>query len=56
MFSLNMLGLNALKIKKAKTVLRRFLEIVNDSKHKPNKLWFDQGMQNKQKIFKKMVG
>ena len=31
-----------LKDKKTKTVLHGFIEIVNKSKHKPNKLWVDQ--------------
>ena len=29
--------------KKAKAVLHDFIEIVNESKRKPNKLWIDQG-------------
>ena len=29
--------------KKAKTVFHVFIEIVNESKHKPNKSWIDQG-------------
>ena len=32
-----------LKNKKAKTVLHGFLEAVSESKHKPNKLWVNQG-------------
>ena len=32
-----------LKDKKAKTVLYGFIEIVNECKPKPNKLWVDQG-------------
>ena len=32
-----------LKDKKAKTVLDGFIEIVNESKRKPTKLWADQG-------------
>ena len=31
--------INPLKDKKAKTILNSFVEIVNKSKHKPNKLW-----------------
>ena len=31
-----------LKDKKGKTVLNVFIEIVNESNHKPNKLWVDQ--------------
>ena len=32
-----------LKNKKGKTVLDAFIEIVNESNCKPNKLWVDQG-------------
>ena len=32
-----------LKDKKSKTVLHGFVEIVNESKRKPNKLWIDEG-------------
>ena len=32
-----------LKDKKGKTVLSAFIEIVNESNRKPNKLWVDQG-------------
>ena len=32
-----------LKDKKGKTVLNAFIKIVNESNHKSNKLWFDQG-------------
>ena len=32
-----------LKDKKGKTVLNAFIKIVNESNHKPNKLWVDQG-------------
>ena len=31
-----------MKDKKAKTVLHGFIEIVNESSHKPKKLWVDQ--------------
>ena len=31
-----------LKDKKGKTVLNAFMEIVNESNQKPNKLWVDQ--------------
>ena len=31
------------KYKKGKTLLNPFMEIVNESNRKPNKLWFDQG-------------
>ena len=43
MFPLNMYGLNLLQLKKGKTVLNAFIKIVNESNHKPNKLWFNQG-------------
>ena len=33
---------NPLKDKKAKTIHHGFIEIVNESKPKPNKLWVDQ--------------
>ena len=33
------------KIKKSKTVLNDFMEIVNESNHKPDKLWADQGRE-----------
>ena len=32
-----------LQDKKGKTFLNAFIEIVNESNHKPNKLWVDQG-------------
>ena len=32
-----------LKDKKGKTVLNAFIEIVNESNHKPNKLWINRG-------------
>ena len=34
-----------LKDRKVKTVLNGFVEIVNKSKRKPNKLWVDQGRE-----------
>ena len=34
-----------LKDKKSKTVLKAFIEIVNESNRKPNKLWVDQGRE-----------
>ena len=34
-----------MKDKKGKTVLSTFIEIVNESNHKPNKLWVDQGKE-----------
>ena len=35
----------SLKYKKGKTVLNAFIEIVNESYSKPNKLWVDQGRE-----------
>ena len=32
-----------LEDKKSKRVLHGFIEIVNESKHKPNELWVSQG-------------
>ena len=42
----------SLKDKKGKTVLNVFIEIVNESNRKPNKLWVDQGRElyNKQEF------
>ena len=34
-----------LKDKSTKTIFQGFNEIVNESKRKPNKLWFDQGWE-----------
>ena len=34
-----------LKYEKGKTVLNAFIEIVNESNRKPNKLWLDQGRE-----------
>ena len=34
-----------LKDKKGKTVLNSFIEIINESNGKPNKLWVDQGRE-----------
>ena len=44
LFSVNMHGLNMhpLKDKKGKRVLNAFIEIVNESNRKPNKLWVNQ--------------
>ena len=33
------------KYKKGKTVLNAFIEIVNESNSKPNRLWVDQGRE-----------
>ena len=37
------LWIKHLKDKKGKTVLNGFIEIINESNCKPNKLWVDQG-------------
>ena len=39
--------------KKAKTVRHVFIDILNESKHKPNKLWVDQGRQFHDKFLQK---
>ena len=41
--------------KKAKTVLNSFIGIVNESKHKPNKLWVDHKSLQKCKKCLKMI-
>ena len=41
-----------LKGKKGKTVLNGFIEIVNESNPKPNKLWVDQGKDLTINLFK----
>ena len=43
MFSLNMHELSLWKIKKGKTALNTFIEILNESNRKPNELLVDQG-------------
>ena len=45
MFSPNILGFKPLKGKKTKTVPNGFIETVNESKCKRNKLWADQGRE-----------
>ena len=42
MFSLDIHGLNLLKIKKGETVFNAFIKEVNKSNRKPSKLWVDQ--------------
>ena len=44
-----------LKDKKAKTVLKAFIETVNESNRKPNKLWVDQGKIILQQTYPRMV-
>ena len=55
MFSPNMLGLNLRKIKKTKTFLHGFIELVNKSKHKPNKVWVDPGREFYNKLIQKWL-
>ena len=44
-----------LKDKKAKTVLNAFIEIVNKSNSKPNKLWVDKGREYYNKLMQKWL-
>ena len=39
-----------LKDKKDKTVINAFIEIVNESNRKPNKIWTDQGREFHNKL------
>ena len=40
---------------KGKTVLNGFIEIVNESNHKPNKLWVDQGREFYNKLIQEWL-
>ena len=44
-----------LKDRKGKTFLNAFIEIVNESNHKPNKLWVDQGREFYNKLMRKWL-
>ena len=44
-----------LKDKKAKTVLNAFIEIVNESNCKPDKLWVDQGIEFYNKLMQEWL-
>ena len=44
-----------LKDKKGKTVLNAFLEIVNESNRKANKLWIDQGREFYNKLMQEWL-
>ena len=44
-----------LKDKKGKTVFNAFIEIVNESNRKPNKLWIDQGREFYDKLLQKWL-
>ena len=45
-------SVNTFKNKKSKTVLHTFTKIVNESNHKPNELWVDQGREFCNKLVK----
>ena len=45
-----------LKGKKGKAVLNAFIEIVNESNRKPNKLWVDQGRGFYNKLIQEQLG
>ena len=45
-----------LKDKKGKTVLNAFIQIVNESNCKPNKLWVDQGRKFYNKFLQERLG
>ena len=51
MFSPTMHGLNLQKIK-CKTILTAFIEIVNESNRKPNKIWVNLGRESYNKMNK----
>ena len=44
-----------LKDKKGKTVLNAFIEILNESNRKPNKLWVDQGREFYNKLIQEWL-
>ena len=54
-FSTNTYGLNLCKIKKCKTDPNAFMEIVNESNHKQNKLSVDQKRGFYNKLFKEQL-
>ena len=45
-----------LKDKKGKTILNAFIKSVNESNHKPNKLWVDQGKEFYNKRMQEWLG
>ena len=55
MFSTNISGGKSLKDKNVKTVLNAFIEIVNESNRKPNKLWADQGREFYSKLMQEWL-
>ena len=44
-----------MKDKKGKAVLHAFIEIVNESNRKPNKLWVDQGREFYNKLMQEWL-
>ena len=44
-----------MKDKKAKPVLHGYIEIANESKRKPNKLWIDQGREFYSSVIQKWL-
>ena len=44
-----------MKDKKCKTILNAFIEIVNESNRKPNKLWVDQGRKFYNKLMQEWL-
>ena len=44
-----------MKTKTGKTVINDFIEIVNESNRKPNKLWVDQGRQFYNKLMQEWL-
>ena len=48
-------GLKSLKDKKCKAVLNAFIEILNESNLKPNKLWVDQGWEFYEKFMQEWL-
>ena len=46
----------SLKHKKGETVLNAFIEKVNESNRKPNKLWVDQGRDFYDKLMQEWLG
>ena len=56
MFSLNLHGLNLWKRKKGKTVLNAFIEIVNKSNRKTNRLRVDQRREFYNKLVQEWLG
>ena len=55
MFSLNIHRLKFKTDKTGKAVLNTFIEIVNESNRKPNKLWVDQGREFYNKLMQEWL-